>query len=188
MCINRSQTAGEKELASARRIASLEAERGWTPVSEFGSEIGKVVVEEPLRRRGRTVAISESVINNQVFENSNSLKSAVETAGLHLTGSWPGSSATEHPLQVGAGISVSYADVAIVTAEPKDYFSREQVQNALLYGRPLIFIASPGERTKPLGKMCGESPGLVEVAFNEDQAVSQAIARSVLSFVSNLLW
>lgn len=188
VCIIGSQTASEKELASARRIARLVAEGGWTLVSGCGSETGKVVLEESLRRRGRAVVVSENAINNQGFENSNSLKSAVETGGLRLTASWPGSSATEHPLPVCAGISVAYADVAIVTAEPKDYFSREQVQKALVYGRSLIFIASPGERTKPPGKRCRESPGLVEIAFSEDQAVSLAIARSDLSFVSNLMW
>lgn len=188
VCIIGSQTASEKELASARRIANLVAERGWTLVSGCGSETGKVVLEESLRRRGRAVAVSENAINNQGFENSNSLKSAVETGGLHLTASWPGSSATEHPLQVCAGVSVAYADVAIVTAQPKDHFSREQVQKALVYGRPLIFVAQSGGRAKSLGKMCNELPGLVEVAFSEEQAVSLAIERSDLSFVSNSMW
>lgn len=174
VCIIGSQTAGEKELASARRIANLVAERGWTLVSGFGSEIGKVVLEESLRRRGRAVAVSENVINNQVFENSNSLKSAVETGGLHLTASWPGSSATEHPLQVCAGISVAYADVAIVAAVPQDCLSREQIQKALVYGRPLVLMNAIYKGSKWVKELVDTGDRLVTVADKEQDAVDTA--------------
>lgn len=174
VCIIGSQTAGEKELASARRIANLVAERGWNIVSGFGSETGKVVLEESLRRRGRAVAVSENAINNQGFENSNSLKSAVETGGLHLTASWPGSSATEHPLQVCAGISVAYADVAIVTAGPQDCLSREQIQKALVYGRPLVFMNAIYEGFKWVKELVDTGDRLVTVADKERDAVDTA--------------
>lgn len=174
VCIIGSQTASEKELASARRIARLVAERGWALVSGFGSEIGQVVVEEALRRRGRAVALSENAISSQGFENSNSLKSAVETGGLLLTASWPGSSATEHPLQVCAGVSVAYADVAIVTAGPQDCLSREQIQKALVYGRPLVFMNAIYEGSKWVKELVDTGDRLVTVADKEQDAVDTA--------------
>lgn len=174
VCIIGSQTASEKELASARRIANLVAERGWTLVSGCGSETGKVVLEESLRRRGRAVAVSENALNNQGFENSNSLKSAVETGGLHLTASWPGSSATEHPLQVCAGISVAYADVAIVTARPQACLSREQIQKALVYGRPLVFMNATYKGSKWVKELVDTGDRLVTVADKEQDAVDIA--------------
>lgn len=174
VCIIGSQTAGEKERASARRIANLVAERGWTLVSGFGSGTGKVVLEESLRRRGRAVAVSESVINSQVFENSNSLKSAVETAGLHLTASWPGSLATKHPLQLPAGMVAAYAGVAIVTAEPKDGFSRKQVQKGLIYGRPLVVMNGVYKRSKWIKEIVDTADHLVTVADKKQSAIDLA--------------
>lgn len=174
MCIIGSQTVSEKKLASARRTASLVAERGSTLVSGSGSGTGKVVLEEALRRRGRTVAISESVINSQVFENSNSLKSTVETAGLHLTASWPGSLAKKHPLQLRAGMVAAYAGVAIVTAEPKDGFSRNQVQKGLIYGRPLVVMNGVYKRSKCIKGIVDTADHLVTVADKKKSAIDLA--------------